>query len=157
MIAAACFAVALTAPSFATVRRVTLRRPFAPLVRGSVERCCVLAATGVASALACAELLRALSRLSYESIEIVCTPWFFLVVPPVIGLAPWVAGEVLSGPSVRQEESFAAALAAAYVAAAAGFGVGLAVGMPWGIASAAALSTIVAAVAYLRVRGPACS
>ena len=157
MIAVACAAIALTAPSFAAVRRVTLRRPFAPLVRGSLERCCVLGAAGLASAVACAQLLSALSGRPWEAIEILCTPWFFLAVPPVVGLAPWVAGEVLSGPSVRQEEAFAAALAAAWLAAAAGFGAGLPGGIPVAIASAAALSTLAAAIAYLRVRGPACS
>src|ERR1043166_9835944 len=40
----------LAGPSFFAVCRVTRRRTFAPLVRGSVERTCVLAAAGLAAA-----------------------------------------------------------------------------------------------------------
>jgi len=148
-----------TGPSFATVRRVTLGRPCAPLVRGSLERACVLAASGLAAAIVCAQIFGVLSSVlhaaSYERFEWLATPAFFLAAPPVIGLAPWTAGEILSGPSIRQEESFAAAIAAAYLAAAAGFGAGLLGGIPSGLAAAAALSTVLAVVAYLRVRGPA--
>ena len=149
----------LTGPSFATVRRVTSIRPYAPLVRGSLERACVLAVAGLAAAIACAEIFGALSSVlqatSYERFEWLATPVFFLAAPPVIGLAPWAAGEILSGPSIRQEESFAAAIAAAYLATAAGFGAGLIGGIPAALATAAAFSTILAVVAYLRVRGPA--
>ena len=157
MIAVACAAIALTAPSFAAVRRITLRRPFAPLVRGSLERCAVLAAGGLASAVVFAEILAAVSPRPYETLVRLSVPLFFVAAPPVIGLAPWVAGEVLSGPSRRHEESFAAALAVAYLGAAAGFGAGLGCGIPAALAAAASLSTIAAAVTYLRVRGPACS
>jgi len=145
----------LTGPSFATVRHVTAARPYAPLVRGSIERALVLSAGGLAAAIACVQVFGALSSLvhSCERFEWLATPVFFLVAPPVIGLAPWAAGEVLSGPSERQEESFAAAIAAAYLAAAAGFGVGVAAGIPTGLAVAAAFSTVFAVLAYLRVRG----
>jgi hypothetical protein len=134
---------------------VTGSRPYPPLVRGSIERAAILAAGGLAAAVVCAQILGALSRLpwSYERFEWFATPVFFLVAPPVIGLAPWAAGEVLSGPSERQEESFAAAIAAAWLAAAAGFGVGLWAGIPTAFAAAAAFSTVLAAVVYLRVRG----
>ena len=99
----------LTGPSFATVRRVTSIRPYAPLVRGSLERACVLAVAGLAAAIACAEIFGALSSVlqatSYERFEWLATPVFFLAAPPVIGLAPWAAGEILSGPSIRQDIS----------------------------------------------------
>ena len=145
----------LTGPSFAVVRRVTWRRPYAPLARGSIERAAILAASGLAAAVVCAQILGTLQAFvhSYERFEWLATPAFFLVAPPVIGLAPWTAGEILSGPSERQEESFAAALAAAYLAAAAGFGAALAFGIPAALTAAAAFSTVLAAVAYLRVRG----
>ncbi|MCA1826231.1 MAG: hypothetical protein ABR567_18285 [Myxococcales bacterium] len=144
----------LTGPSFASVRRVTSSRPYAPLVRGSLERTLVLAAAGLAAAVVCAQVVGALSSVaSYERLEYLATPVFFVVAPPVIGLAPWTAGELLSGPSARQEESFAAAIAAAYLAAAAGFGAGLVGGVPTALAAAAAFSTMVSVVTYLRVRG----
>jgi hypothetical protein len=148
----------LAGPSFATVRRVTSARPYPPLVRGSLERTAVLAAAGLAAAVVCAEILGVLQALidSYDRFEFLATPVFFLVAPPVIGVAPWVAGELLTGPSKRQEESFAAAVAAAYLAAAAGFGAGLLGGIPIALVAAAAFSTVISTVAYLGVRGGAC-
>ena len=145
----------IAGPSFAAVRRVTWSRPYPPLVRGSLERAAVLAAAGLAGAVVCGQILGVLSRVitSYERFEWLATPIFFLVAPPVIGLAPWAAGEVLSGPSERQEESLAAAIAAAWLAAAAGFGVGLIAGIPTALAAAAALSIVLSVIAYLRVRG----
>lgn len=147
----------LTRPAFGAVRRVTSARRYAPLVRGSLERTVVLAAAGLAAAVVCAQIFGVLTATiaSYDRFELLATPVFFLVAPPVIGVAPWVAGEVLSGPSERQEESFAAAIAAAWLAAAAGFGVGLPAGIPIALVAAAAFSTVISTIAYLRVRGGA--
>jgi len=80
---------------------------------------------------------------------------FFLLVPPIAGLAPWVAGELLSGPSRRQEDSLGAALVTAYLAAALAFGVTLSAGLAVALLAAGCLATVLAAFVYLRVRGPA--
>ena len=48
---------ALAGPSFLAVSRVCGARSFAPLVRGSLERTCVLAAAGIAAAAACAQVV----------------------------------------------------------------------------------------------------
>lgn len=146
---------ALAAPSYAVVVRVTGARAVAPLVRGSVERACVLAIAGLAAAVACAQIFGVLQLVvdGYDRFEWCATPVFFLAGPPVIGAAPWAAGELLSGPSVRQEAAFAAALSAAWLGAAAGFGAGLLGGIPSALAGAAAFSTILAVIAYLHTRG----
>ena len=55
---------ALAGPSFLTVSRLSTARPFAPLVRGSVERLCVLAGSGVAAISISAQFIFALFWLS---------------------------------------------------------------------------------------------
>ena len=147
---------ALAGPSFLIVSRLSTARPFAPLVRGSVERLCVLAGSGVAAISISAQFIFALFWLSppLAGVELWAAPAFFLFAPPVLGLAPWVAGEVLSGPSRRQEESLAAALAAAYLFAALAFGAFLSAGLVSALLAAAAAATVAPAFAYLSVRGP---
>ena len=147
----AAVASALAGPSFVAVSRVTRARPIGPLVRGSLERCCVLAAAGLAAAGGAAQLVWVVGCFGGD--EQLATPLFFLLLPPALGAAPWVAGELLSGPSRRPEESFAAALATAYGGGAIAFGTALPAGVPAALAAAAALGAVLAALAYLRVRG----
>ena len=148
---------AFAGPSFLAVSRISARRSFAPLVRGSLERTCVLAAAGVAAISIFAQIMFLALRLANtpEDLELFCTPLFFLLAPPVLGAAPWVAGELLSGPSQRQEESLAAALASAYAAAALSFGVCLPAGLPQALAAAAASATMMPVFVYLTFRGAA--
>ena len=93
--------------------------------------------------------------LTIDQLELFAPPVFFLLAPPIAGAAPWVAGELLSGPSRRQEGSLAAALASAYLAAALAFGVALPAGLAVALTSAGASATVLAAAAYLGARGPA--
>src|SRR5438874_5109695 len=60
----AFLAGALAGPSFVAVSRLSAARPFAPLVRGSVERLCVLAGSGVAAVSISAQFIFALFWLS---------------------------------------------------------------------------------------------
>jgi hypothetical protein len=148
---------ALAGPSFLAVSSLTAKRPFAPLVRGSLERSCVLAAAGLAAVSAAGQVLLIAGwfAVTIDQLELFATPLFFLLAPPIAGAAPWVAGEMLSGPSRRDEESLAAALATAYLAAALGFGVALPAGLAAALAAAGASATILAAFVYLAARGPA--
>jgi hypothetical protein len=149
-------AAALAAPSFLAVARVSRARTFAPLVRGSLERACVLAAAGIAAASVFAQVILAAGyEFSIDQLDSAAVRLFFLVGPPILGLAPWAAGELLSGASARQEESFAAALSTAYLAAAMGFGLAIPAGVPIALVGAASAATVLSAVAYLCTRGAA--
>jgi len=131
-------AAALIAPTWLTVASLTARRAFAPIVRGSVETLCVLAAAGVSAASALAQV----ASLSLDADAV----WFCLIGPPALAAAPWVAGELLSGPSQDPLSSLAAAAAIAQPAALLGCAaVGPAAGAVCGAACAA--------LVYLRVRG----
>ncbi|HUJ26637.1 MAG TPA: hypothetical protein VLW85_11505 [Myxococcales bacterium] len=155
LLAPPAIAAALSAPSFLAVSRASRRRPFAPLVRGSLERCCVLAAAGLAAASVSASVvLLAGFRFPIDQLDSAAVRLFFLFAPPVIGLAPWTAGEILSGASARQEESFAASLAAAYFAAVLAFGTAIPAGTAVALAAAGSAATICSAAIYLRSRGP---
>jgi hypothetical protein len=153
LLAPVALAGALAGPTFSAVRSVTRRRAFAPLVRGSVERACVLAASGLAAAGLCAQLVLLLGGMPFHMIESVATYLFFLLAPPILGAAPWTAGEVLSGPSARHEESFAAALVSAYFAGALGFYAGVTAGTGVALVVAAAAAALGATITYLCVRG----
>jgi hypothetical protein len=131
-------AAALVAPTWFTVASLTARRAFAPIVRGSVETLCVLAAAAISAASALAQV----ASLSLDADAV----WFCLIGPPAFAAAPWVAGELLSGPSQDPLSSLAAAAAIAQPAALLGFAaVGPAAGAICGAACAA--------LVYLRVRG----
>ena len=55
---------AVAGPSFLAVSRISARRSFAPLVRGSLERTCVLAAAGVAAISIFAQIMFLALRLA---------------------------------------------------------------------------------------------
>jgi len=148
---------ALAGPAFLAVSRVTQARAFAPLVRGSLERTLVLASAGLAAGCVAAQVLELAARfaVNFDQLEAFATVPFFLFAPPVLGLAPWAAGEVLSGPSRRQDESLAAAMATAYLAAALAFGMAIPGGVAAALAAAGSSATLLAATAYLCTRGAA--
>jgi len=93
----------LFVPVFFAVSAASLSRPFARLSASAPSVGILAAGAGVLAAVSAAAQL---SRFPPS--------WFLLVGPPWIGAAPWVAGELVTGPSRRQDESFAAAVIAAY-------------------------------------------
>ena len=131
-LAPALIALGVAGPAFFTVCEVSHDRPFAPLpARWSA----------VAAALVCACCTAA--ELAWAGAGTVS---FILVAPPVIGVAPWAAGELCSGPSKRQDLAFAAALVAAWAGA-------LAAQWAIGWSGAAAIASAAAATtSYLAVR-----
>ena len=137
LIPAAC-AFAACGPAFFAVGHVTARRPFAPLVRGSLERCCVLVAAGIAASSITAQIgFFAAAFSSCEDVfEAVAWRSFSLAAPPTIAAATWCAGELLSGASVRGEAALGARLTP-----------GASLG------GAAAASALASAAAYFSVRG----
>jgi hypothetical protein len=151
-------ALATSAPAFFSVRSVAARRPFAPLVRGSLERCCVLVAAGIAAGSLTAQIgcFAAVFSCCEDTFEALAGDAFFLFGPPTIAAATWCAGELLSGASARSEGALAAAAVAAYFAAVLAFGAALGARLPAGVAlaCAASASALAAAAAYLAVRGP---
>jgi hypothetical protein len=159
------FALVVLAPAFMTVCWITARRTFAPLVRGSLERTCVLIAAGIAATSIVAQVTTALFALARcdgpcdagDAFGVFFFAWcgFFLLGPPSIAAAAWVAGEMLSGPSLRREPAFAAAAVAAYAAGVAGFAASVFRLQPGAsLAAAAAASALAATAAYLATRGP---
>jgi len=151
-------ALAVSAPAFFAVCRITARRTFAPLVRGSLERACVLAASGIAAASITAQLglLAAAVSCSDDAFEALAWRGFFLFGPPCIAAAAWVAGEMLSGPSLRREPAFAAGTIAAYAGGVAGFAtsINLVPALAGAALSCAGAAAALASVAaYLAVRG----
>ena len=135
MLAALLALLSVPGPAFLTVAALTERRAAAFLVRGSVERNFVVAA----SALAGAALLAELSLLPELDLG-ACAP--------ALGTVPWVAGEILSGPSAFRTEALLGAVAAAQV----GIAAGAAAGSPL---LGALLGALAAAGMYLEARGPA--
>ncbi len=79
-------------------------------LRAGAERACIL---GAALFCACCTALQVAALVVVTGVDPVMT--FVVAAPPVIGAAPWACGELLSGRSRRQDESFAAALCAAYL------------------------------------------
>jgi hypothetical protein len=102
---AAALSTSLCVPVFFAVCAASLSRPFARLSASapSVGFVAVGAAT-----LAAVTVASQLSLLPERS--------FLIIAPPWIGAAPWAGGEMVSGPSRRQDESFAASVVAAYAA-----------------------------------------
>ncbi len=128
---AAAVALALCAPTFFAVTRVSALRPFAPLAAFSAP--CAAAAALFTAASVTLQLM------------VIGPGLFILVAPPVIGVAPWAAGELCSGPSRRQDESFAAAVVAAYAGALVAVWIGARF-------AGAAIPAAAATVAYLVTR-----
>lgn len=153
---AAC-ALATCGPAFLAASHITSRRPFAPLVRGSLERCCVLVAAGIAAGSITAQIgfFAAAFSCCEDTFQAVAGNAFFLLAPPSIATAAWCAGELLSGASVRCEHALAAAVVAAYAAGVLAFGAALGMRFPAGaaLATAAAASTLASTAAYFCVRG----
>jgi len=119
MLAALLALLAVPAEAMLAVSALTLRRPAAFLVRGSVER--------AAAAVTAVELW-----LWPELSPAACAP--------ALASAPWLAGEILSGPSVFRVEGLLGAAAAAHVGTA--------------FAQSPLLGALAAAAVYLAVRGP---
>lgn len=138
LFAAAAVSLALTAPTFVAVSDASRSRPFAPLSDWS-DICAGLAAA-IAAVAAAAQVAALPQILGWSG-------GFILVAPPVIGAAPWAAGELCAGPSPRQEEALAAAEVMAYLAAI------LAEIASGSIAIQASSSALAATAAYLVTRG----
>jgi len=136
IVAQAALSTCVCVPAFFAASVASLSRPFARL-SGSAPSV-PFAAMGAATLAAVAAAVQ-LSSLPAE--------WFLIFGPPWIGAAPWICGEILSGPSPRQEGSFAAAVVSAY-------GVGV---IAVCICTHALCQTLAvgaaATVAYLCVRG----
>jgi hypothetical protein len=99
---AAALGLALCAGPYFAVGSSSRSRPFAAL--SDFSSLCA----GIAALIAAAAI-----TLQFPLVQ---AP-FAVLAPPSIAAAPWAAGELCSGPSPRQDYSFAAALLAAYLAA----------------------------------------
>lgn len=95
------FAALLAGPAVLALRRLLARRQVAPLIRGSVEENAVMAAAALGAASAVLLSLAA-EKAGYLS---------GIIAPLSLGLTPWFAGELLSGPSRHQLRSLSAAIA----------------------------------------------
>ena len=114
---------AVPAPAYVAALAANARWP-SFLVRGSLEVACVLAAAAFSGAALSAQV-----GLVPDG----------AVLAPALAAGPWVAGEILSGPSAFRLEALFGALAAAQALAA--------------VSPVAA--ALAAAAVYLAVRGPA--
>ncbi len=115
-LATAFFSTCLLAlPAVIAVRRVIRARLQAPFSRDAVERNLVLASAlvGAAGAVLCADGA-ALAAVAFppESGRAAALLLGF-VSPAPLAAVPWVAGEMLSGPSLRSWRSLAASVAVA--------------------------------------------
>ena len=153
---AAC-ALAACGPAFLSVRHITSRRPFAPLVRGSLERCCVLVASGIAAGSITAQIgfFAAAFSNCEDLFDAAAGNAFFLFAPPTIAAAAWCAGELLSGDSIHSEPALAAAVVASYAAGVLGFGAAMGARFSAGgaLAVAASASVLASTAAYFWARG----
>jgi hypothetical protein len=154
LIPAAC-ALATSGPAFLAACRATSHRPFAPLVRGSLERSCVLLAAGLAAASITAQIGWVAAALAFGDDNFAALAWrgFVLFGPPCIAAAAFCAGEVLSGPSVHREPAFAAAAIAAYAAGVGAFAVASQFSPGASLGCAASAAALGSAAAYLAARG----
>ena len=105
MLAALLALLAVPAEAMLAVSALTLRRPAPFLVRGSVERAAVFGVAALVAAVTAVEL-----SLWPELSPAACAP--------ALASAPWLAGEILSGPSAFRLEGLLGAAAAAHVGAA---------------------------------------
>src|SRR5438046_3366452 len=149
-VSAATFAVALcgAAPAAVSVLLVTRVRSAAPLVRGILEQSGVLGSALVASAAALTWML-ILGRAALGSRAAVLA-----LSHPLVAVAPWMAGELLSGPSQRRLPALFAAVGLSGMSSwlLAGRDVGEELSLLHVIADALAVG-LCAAGAYLAVRG----
>ena len=154
---AAC-ALATWGPAFLAVRRITSRRAFAPLVRGSLERCGVLIAAGIAAVSMAAQIgfFAAAFSCGEDAFAAAASKAFFLLAAPAIATAAWCAGELLSGDAAGSEPALAAAVVAADAAGVLAFGAAMGANGSAGVAlaAAAAASALASSAAYFRARGP---
>ena len=126
----------LFVPAFLAVSAASLSRPFARLSAAAPSLPFVAAGAATLAAVSAAAQL-----------SLVPADLFLLLGPPWIGAAPWAGGEMVAGPSRRQDESFAAAVIAAY-------GAGLIAACTCAHPLCEALAAGAAAtVAYLCLRG----
>jgi hypothetical protein len=96
----------LIGPGVVAVRWLVENRAVGFLIRGSLERACIYG-VGLGT---CVALIVQAGLLAADD------PWFGvallgLAAPPLLAVAPWVTGEVLSGPSERPMLALAASLA----------------------------------------------
>jgi len=139
-------------------------RAFAPLVRGTLESSCTVGAALVAAVSAVAWVLLLLRVAGGRALPAAVA--LLALASPVLAVAPWFAGEILSGPSQRRVLSLGAAIV---VAGALSWGMAipaldafeyepLTAAADVMIASGAALVGLSAAGTYLALRGePCCS
>jgi hypothetical protein len=139
-------------------------RAFAPLVRGTLERSCTVGAALVAAVSAVAWVLLLLRVVGSRALPAAVA--LIALGHPVLAVAPWFAGETLSGPSQRRVLSLGAAIvvagalswAMAIPALQAFEYESLTAAAKVMIASGAALVGLSAAGTYLALRGePCCS
>ena len=123
----------ITAPTYLAVAALTERRSVAPLVRGTVEVKCVVAAAAIAAAAMSAQL------------SVGGTLWFAILGPAAVAAAPWAAGEILSGPSQDPLASLSACIALANFAGWIGYFFAPTVGCVLAAAAGSAM--------YLKTRG----
>jgi hypothetical protein len=148
---------ASVAPAAVGLRQFFKRRTIVPLGRDELETHAVFTAA-VASALAAFCFARGAATLLHDSPSATVPPLLAFAAPFVLGAAPWLAGEILSGHSPRSGLSLAASTAAAFAVSLASFalcfarppaGDGVAL-IQFAAATAAALC---AGRAYLATRG----
>ncbi len=98
----------LAGPAFLAVSDVSRSRPLAPLADFAAV---LIVGAGILAAFAVTAEIAAIADLLHFPVS------FVLAGPPVVGTAPWAAGELCAGPSPRQDHAWAAALIAAYLLA----------------------------------------
>jgi hypothetical protein len=166
ILAAASAAVAVlgAGPAAVAVYWTGRGRAFAPLARGELESSCIVGAALVAAISAVAWVLLLLRVAGGHALPAAVA--LLALGHPVLAVAPWFAGEILSGPSQRRALSLVAAVA---VAGALSWSMASIAFMSFEfeqltlqaaavIASGAAIVGLFAAGAYLAVRGePCCS
>jgi hypothetical protein len=113
IIAVASVAVALLGAGPAAVAAYWIGRGrfFAPLVRGTLESSCTAGAALVAAVSAVAWVLLLLRVAGGK--ELMGAVALLALGHPVLAVAPWFAGEILSGPSQRRVLSLGATIAVA--------------------------------------------
>ena len=97
----------LTLPAVIAVRRLLARRWAAPLERDAVERNAVLLAcvAGALGAVACADAFAIGVVSDPEGMSVTSGILLGFLAPVPLGAVSWMAGELLSGASVRQLRS----------------------------------------------------
>src|SRR5207248_7264630 len=145
------------------VRRLLARRWAAPLERDAVERNAVLLAclAGALGAVACADAFAIGVVSDPEGMSVTSGILLGFLAPVPLGAVPWMAGELLSGASVRQLRSLLASVAVSCLVSWNIFALcwmsiaraGLTPGLMVVQFAAAALAALAAGFAYLAARG----